>query len=286
MKFDYSVVRFVPDPFRGEFVNVALIVGNPTTGEWATRRVANASRAQAFRNGAELGAVWDYLDRVDAMAAAVEDDGVVSGDLGPAWLTEEHRRLQNLVQLSRPRPVSAENVDEAMDLLWRRLVVDPAEQPRASTQPTRRALRQAYLSAAIDPALIHENCRAQVGRQSVRVDFAIANGHVAQLAHAFTFRGQNPSDTVRRVKAWSWTMRDVRDRDGHLDYGFSMGLPPSLNGGVPIDVLHDDPVSDEGRRALDEAAEVLEHLDVTLRGAAEVDAVARTAARRLGRGEP
>ena len=29
MRYVYSVVRFVPDPIKGEFVNVGLIAGTP-----------------------------------------------------------------------------------------------------------------------------------------------------------------------------------------------------------------------------------------------------------------
>jgi hypothetical protein len=37
VKYVYSVVRFVPDTFRGEFVNVAVIAGYEETGEWLVR---------------------------------------------------------------------------------------------------------------------------------------------------------------------------------------------------------------------------------------------------------
>lgn len=46
--------------------------------------------------------------------------------------------------------------------------------------------------------------------------FAIASGHVMQLVHAFSFRHANPSDTLRRIKGWSWTIRDRQERDGRL----------------------------------------------------------------------
>lgn len=46
MRFVYSVVRFVPHPARGEFINVAAIVGSEALGVWKSRRVGNAHRAQ------------------------------------------------------------------------------------------------------------------------------------------------------------------------------------------------------------------------------------------------
>lgn len=282
MKYDYSVVRFVPDTFRAEFVNVGLIVGNPETGEWRTKRVSNAARARAIRNDAELSAVWDYLDRVDELVDAGEDDAAPTpATPGPGWLADEHHRLRNLVQLSRPRPVSADSVDDAMAFLWGRMIVDPANQTKATTHQARGALRRAYLGAEIDASLIHESCRARIGRQDVPLDFVIANGHVAQLAHAFTFRGSAPATTVQRLKAWSWTIRDVRDRGGWVVISTDEPQPQVVDSGVPIDVVYDAPVTSDGERALEEAVEVLENLDVTVRPVEDVALVARDAAERL-----
>jgi hypothetical protein len=43
----YSVVRFVPDPARGEFVNVGAIVGSEESSEWGLRQIENPVRARA-----------------------------------------------------------------------------------------------------------------------------------------------------------------------------------------------------------------------------------------------
>ncbi len=229
MRYDYCVVRFVPDTFKAEFVNVGLIVGNAELGEWKVRRVQNGERASRFRNGAPLTAVWAYIDDLNELAGDLADgDAPADGTFGTGWLAGEHRRLQNLVQLSAPLPVLADTVDEAMSKLWDQMVVDPDRQARASAQPTRSALLQAYLGAEVDQRLIHENYHARVGNQDERVDFVIGNGHVAQVAHAWTFRGQNLDRTVRNIKAWSWTLRDVRDRDGGIPSSpRTAGSPPS-----------------------------------------------------------
>ena len=166
------------------------------------------------------------------------------------------------------------------------MVVDPARQTHASTQPSKDALRRAYLDAQIDEKLIHENGHARLGRQDARVDFVIANGHIAQLAHAFTFRRPTPGETVRKIKEWSWTIRDVRERDGHILLGPAEGNAQTVDSTVPIDVVHDDPDTDDGRRALDEAIEVLEHLEVTPRRIEDVELVARNAAERLAQERP
>ena len=45
-KYIYSVLRFVPNPASGEFVNIGAIVGSDENGEWELRTVENAKRAR------------------------------------------------------------------------------------------------------------------------------------------------------------------------------------------------------------------------------------------------
>lgn len=64
MRFVYSIVRFVPDPARGEFVSVGAIVGSEESSEWQYRQVENPARARALDERQTLDAVWSFLDRV------------------------------------------------------------------------------------------------------------------------------------------------------------------------------------------------------------------------------
>ena len=46
MRYVYSLVRFVPDPARSEFVNLGAIVGSEEYSEWESRQVENPKRAR------------------------------------------------------------------------------------------------------------------------------------------------------------------------------------------------------------------------------------------------
>jgi hypothetical protein len=127
------------------------------------------------------------------------------------------------------------------------------------------ALRNAFADAELPQQVLHDRgVRAVVGRQQVAIDFAVANGTLVQLAHGWSFQSNEPTITVQQIKAWSWTLRDVRDGDGTVqvrDRGElrSYDVPADL----AIDVVYVPPETDEGRRSLDEALEVFDHLNVT-----------------------
>ena len=104
MRYTYSVIRFVPDPVRGEFVNVGVLAGSDESSEWELRTVENLKRARAVDDKGLLGLVWSFVNdigrKADRYAEAVQtsffdetDDG-----LSEEWLhvlpeIESHLRL-------------------------------------------------------------------------------------------------------------------------------------------------------------------------------------------------
>src|SRR5260221_14556979 len=113
-RYLYSLVRCVPDPRTGEFVNVGAIAGDPVTGDWSVRQIANESRIRKFAGGASLDAAHSFLTRVglqiDETRALMEDDAAVTL-LGDSWLQSLHHDHRNVVQLSPPAPMVAEDAE-------------------------------------------------------------------------------------------------------------------------------------------------------------------------------
>src|SRR5713101_9697542 len=132
MRYLYSVVRFVPDPARGEFVNVAAIVGNEETGEWDVRQVENLRRARALDDRDALPAVAAFLES----AGRTIDEWIVADDTAATnpelvepsreWLTYLASHQRNVVQLTQPTPVVAQNLEEAVGIVFDELIIDPA----------------------------------------------------------------------------------------------------------------------------------------------------------------
>ena len=143
MRYCYSLIRFVPDPVRGEFVNVGAIVGSEESSEWGVRQVDNPLRARHLDERGTLPAVFAFIDSVgreiDAYEEIIERGGTGGSDfaLSEEWLTSLHRGHTNIVQLSEPLPVLAESLDEAVEtIVFAQLIVVRRSGPgdRRSTQ--------------------------------------------------------------------------------------------------------------------------------------------------------
>ncbi|GAA3625249.1 hypothetical protein GCM10022223_48020 [Kineosporia mesophila] len=279
MKYVYSIVRFVPDAFRGEFVNVAIIAGSEATGEWIVRRVDNVQHARRIGGSVPITPVWSYLDGVENLIDQLGEDQLTeeSLELNREWLRRESTRLRNLVQVTTPSAVLADSLEDAVNHMFEVFVVDPEKRTRKTRRAAVSALRSAFEATLSEPRdHLFERVSALVGRQQSTIDFAVANGSLAQLAHGWSFQTQDPASTVQQIKAWSWTMRDLREHGGVVRTPGD-NREYAVSSDVPIRVVYVAPDTDEARRSLDEALEVFSNLEVTAVTTDEAYLVARDA---------
>ena len=267
MRYVYSVVRFVPDPARGEFVNVGAIVGSDQTSEFGLRQVENPSRARQIDTRKSSEAVWAFLDRIgrciDDHERAIESlFPTESGVLDEQWLAGLHTTHQNIVQLSPPTPMVASNAEEALDKVFELLIVDPAHRrfrfQRKNTALA--ALRAAYARRSVNRgSQLSERVVLRTDRHRERFDFAVTNGKALQLAHAWSFQVPDQETLTEQVRAWGWTVKDARERGGFLELSNSELV---VEQGIDIDVVYIPPLPDQPAPALDDARRVFESLGI------------------------
>lgn len=270
MRFVYSVIRFVPDPARGEFVNVGAVVGSDLAGEWDMRMVASLRRARALDDAHTLKAV---LFASDEIGQKIDQTNEREGQLisnedfaTEAWLTTLWEQSNNIVQLSRPAPITADNAKQAMDVIFEELVVDPETTalPYKRKTPAVAAIRAAYVDMGMrrDSNFI-ERAVVQGSHHRERMDFVVANGKAVQLAHAWSFQVPGQEELTENIKAWAFTVRDIRNKGGVVlgAKGGKLDIPPD----VDVAAVFIAPLTDTQERALNEARAAFEDPEVRVR---------------------
>ena len=282
MKHVYSVIRYVPDPVRGEFINVGAIAGSDESSEWEIRQVDNSARARRLDERGSLPAVWAFIDQlgheIDTHEQAIERPKLEEPHLlTEAWLEDLHRRHHNIVQLSPPAPILADSAGEALDEIFAQLIVDP--EPHRGGENTKHpalaAVRRAYRAAGLEKARdVHERVVIHAGDHRERLDFAVANGRAVQLTQTWSFRVADQDALAESVRAWGWTINAVKQGGGTIDVGDREIEVPN---DVDVAVVLIPPVGDASTEALDDARGVFTQLEartIDLDHAEEIAAVA------------
>lgn len=286
MRFIYSLIRFVPDPARGEFVNVGAIVGSEESSEWQVRQIENPKRARAIDENSSLAAVWSFIDRVGVEIDTFEEEthslfGPVF-ELTEDWLWHLHADHQNIVQLSPPTPMAAESADDALESVFDLMVLDPAVHKHSFTKKhtALAALRRAYDNVEITKGgQRRERVTLKTAHHDARFDFAVTNGRAVQLTQAWSFQVPDQATLAEQVKAWGWTVQEALDKGGRAIAGteeFDVGTDVQIEA-VYVPALPESPAS-----AFTDAKHVFNTLNVKAVSHDQAGEVARRARELLG----
>jgi hypothetical protein len=223
MAYSYSVLRFVPDPARGEFVNFGLLVGDDDAQDWELRILQNYRRAKAIDDRGALRVALGFVDRIETHIAALEqlpDASAVlpmSTELVRAFAGE----MENVVQMTLPTPVIASSADEAADIVAAELLLDPVAQKYRFEKKHRAvgSTRRAYREHQVPEEAVAERAPVTAGPYDAAFDFAVFNGQAVQLVQCWSFQLPDQTQLAEQVRAWAWVVREIRERGGVVRAG-------------------------------------------------------------------
>ena len=288
MRFVYSLIRFVPDPAKGEFVNVGAIVGSELSSEWQIRQVSNPVRARALDDERSLDLVWAFCTRVGADIDRFEDslyrlfDSEV--ELSEDWLENLHTQHRNIVQLSPPSPMVADSADEALDRLFSQMILDPTRhrQSTVTKHVVLAAMRRAYGSCGLHKNRgFVERARLSASDHSIPVDFAVVNGQVLQLVQTWSFQSADQQSLAQQVRSWGWVVHRTRQQGAQLDASGVEGL--DVDPDIAIRAVYVPPAPDGNADAYRGVLDVFKETAIEHRPIDQVKDVAEEARRLLAK---
>ena len=235
MKFTYSVVRYVPDTARGEFVNVGVLLFNTQDGTWRFRQVSDWSRAQKFGTIGSLASLKSVLEDVHY---AIHAD-LFSEAAADSWLSKLHSDHRNVVQFTEPSSLSAVDPDQALKIAWETFIFEHASTHRLpSKQGVHGTMRKEFLKVLDSRLRVKEHVKLEVGSYAAKFDFAINNGRVIQLVNTWSFAVSGQENLDENVRAWAWTVGALRKDKDAIISGSKMRVP----GEIDIEVVYLPPV--------------------------------------------
>lgn len=283
MNYVYSVVRFVPDPARGEAVNFGALAGDDESGDWELRTISNFGRVRSIDDRNALGAALSFIDDIEDHIAALDQlPGFTQEPLSRALVERWSQEMRNVVQFTPPTPVVAASAADALDLVFDELLVDPARREYRFLKKHRAvaSTSEAYRGARLPEEAIARRLRVDAGEFHDAFDFGVHNGRLVQLVRCWSFQLPGQVQLAEEVKAWAWMVERLKELGGTAASEarrFELGPDD-----VDIAVVYVPPVEDHPSPAFEEAAAAFEALEVRAVDTEHADEVATEAARRLG----
>ena len=283
MSFQFSLIRFVPDPARGEFVNIGAVAGSDEAREWELRLVSNLSRAKALDDRGVLSKAFAYAAGLEDHIAALDllPETGAPEPISTDMLRRRSAEMQNVVQFSPLAPVAADSAAAALELVFDQLVLDAARKsfPFEKKHRAQGAARQAYKAHAVPAGAVRERAPVRSGVFDGTFDFAVHNGRTVQLVQCWSFQLPNQADLAEQVKAWSWLVHEVRKEGGDLSTGDgAIEVPRELD----IYAIAIPPVNGAESPAYEEAKAAFAENGVIELAPDEADRVGEQAAEALG----
>lgn len=281
MSYRFSLIRFVPDPTRGEFVNIGAVAGDDTAQDWSLRLISNIRRARALDTRGVLSAALAFVGRLDERIQIDDQLRLVDSEAPREdILTRLAEESQNIVQFTPPAPVQASASEEALDLVFEHFIVDP-EGARFRFEKKHRAqksTREAYRAHEAPAEAIKERAQIASGAYEDTFDFAVHNGRAVQLVQCWSFQLPDKKQLAEQVKSWSWVVHELRRQGGALTTdGEKISVPEDTR----IAAVCIPPVESEKTRAYDEAIAAFEENEVEPLIPEEADRLGAEAARLL-----
>ncbi|MDX6256474.1 MAG: hypothetical protein QOJ11_2808 [Frankiales bacterium] len=258
---EYSVISCHPRPSTGERLNLGVIVGSPSSGEWALRLLKDQRRVARFAGADALGACLGVVAELTELVAA-NDDALESGlesSLDADWLRSLAADHNNLIRFDQPIAVMADSLDEALDRAFRFRLEEPPRRESSDGWLTRNTLKAAQREALSDvpPALLREGAELLVGASvSSRLDFAVANGHALLLTHGWSFLVGGVAEVGTQVKAWAYAIERLRGDEAARLLNPD-GSVSEIAHDVRLAVLVSSAATPEQRQIRDESLQVL-----------------------------
>lgn len=207
--FRYRVLRYAPNLVRDEWVNVGVVLEETTGLRRAVRLIEQPAEFARVRR-LHPDADEDYLRALapDFETRLRGPDAEVT-----AYLQKLDQNLSNVLQLSSPRGLLADNFDAELDRLYREQVAPPARRGGGILQNTRDWMREKLMDVFRRHRILgklEHRVRVEGFTQPgdpMRLDYGYQNG-VRGFIHSVSLRRDLP-----QAKALAYTAECIHARD-------------------------------------------------------------------------
>lgn len=249
MKYQYWIIRFVPNVARGEFTNIGIVCGRDG-GDWAAAFDLRSVRRHG-NFSSDLHELHGWVTWFTRALDAPRSDSRREQAASSGWVEHLRSRQANSIQFAEPSVIDTGAAREGVNLLFPHLVErEHVSRRRGYTRPRLRSEVRDALSFAANLTLGRDlflNPKIQIGKQRGSFDFLTRGGPEDAVTNVWAFNLATLDVLERDVQSWNYLIGRFRNDGASVSLGSkikSIQLPSDS----PIDVVYDPPASGKETR--------------------------------------
>lgn len=249
MRFQYWTIQATPDPTLLMTFGVGVLVVDSESQDFQVKFI---NRLESMPNSvpnrkAILNATRHLEAELNAMRSNLFGIEFTDFDSPSSYASQISNHWNNLISVDHPRFMSASNLGQAADLLFRHYIENKeASAPLKNISTLRTTVRKTYESVPVIEENLHSDPLIESNFLEGYFDLAVVreDNRIFELNSSFTFLPQQARANKEKIEAWNFRISQIRNDGGLL---FLDGKSIQIDKHAPVVVTYSAPVTEQQR---------------------------------------
>ncbi len=220
----FTVLRYVPDENRQEFINIGLLFHSPEDGYVNLELTNNFSRVTAFDDEIDIKFLKLVLEGVQSEFTQTLTDGPSVKDVYmPDFLERTTSIYVNQLQFSPIRVIRSQDIQKDEVNLFRTFVYFDANKSKRITDDVVKSIMNRVFkrSDLVKKQNFNRNIELELGPEEIKLDFGYKpkNDNKSKLIKTLSFDySRNYSNRATQVaKEWAWNYTKIKNNRTNIN---------------------------------------------------------------------
>ena len=217
----FTILRYVPDEVREEFINIGLLFHSPEDGEIRFQTTRNYSRVLAFDDEIDISFLKLVIEGIRNDFTLSTVDGPTLSDLKNwSFLDKATSIYVNQLQFSEIKVISSKDIEADFEKLFKTFVYfDSPKNKRITDYEVRAIMNRVFRDKAVYQKL-NKNVKLDIDSQEIELDYAYKTNNKFKIIKTFSFdyskkRSDMPTSLA---KEWSWNFQKIKHKNDGIDF--------------------------------------------------------------------
>jgi hypothetical protein len=225
----FSVIRYVPDEYREEFINIGFVLHDIEGPSIMCKFTSNFSRVKAFDDEVDL----EFLKLI---LEGLSDQFTLSTDYGPSlkeltkidYLNEVTRHYVNQIQFSKINSIYSPDIEKDFDDLFRTYVYfETKKKNRITSDEVRRLMQRIFMDKGLFNQLERNPLLHTNYNEPIELDYSLTteNKKYFMKALSFDYKKSKQETGTTVAKTWVYNIERLLKNTDRDQYEFKFVLP-------------------------------------------------------------